>query len=57
MGVALSGRRRFLDAREVVAVAAEMKAVAKQTAGSAVAIDRRTSSSLTLPTPAVEHVD
>jgi diguanylate cyclase (GGDEF)-like protein len=42
IGVAMTGRRHYRDHREIVAVATEMKAVAKQTKGSAVAIDRRT---------------
>jgi diguanylate cyclase (GGDEF)-like protein len=41
IGVATSERRRFGDYREVVAIATEMKAVAKRTPGSAVAVDRR----------------
>jgi len=41
IGVAMTGRRRFRDHREIVAVATEMKAVAKGIPGSAVAIDRR----------------
>jgi GGDEF domain-containing protein len=42
IGVAVTGRRHYRDHREIVAVATEMKAVAKGIAGSAVAIDRRT---------------
>ncbi|MBV9098855.1 MAG: hypothetical protein JO079_12440, partial [Frankiaceae bacterium] len=42
IGVAMTGRRTFRDHREIVAVATEMKGVAKGTTGSAVAIDRRT---------------
>jgi diguanylate cyclase (GGDEF)-like protein len=42
IGVALTGRRHYRDHREIVAVATEMKAVAKGVPGSAVAIDRRT---------------
>jgi diguanylate cyclase (GGDEF)-like protein len=42
IGVATTERRRYNDHRDVVAVANEMKAVAKSRAGSAVAIDRRT---------------
>jgi diguanylate cyclase (GGDEF)-like protein len=42
IGVASTDRRRFTDHRDVVAVATEMKAVAKGRVGSAVAIDRRT---------------
>jgi CheY-like chemotaxis protein len=42
VGVALTGRRSYRDHREIVAVATEMKAVAKGVPGSAVAIDRRT---------------
>ena len=41
IGVAMTGRRQYRDHREIVAVATEMKAVAKQTRGSSVAIDRR----------------
>jgi hypothetical protein len=41
IGVALSDRRPFSDPREAVAVATEMKGVAKKTPGSAAAIDRR----------------
>jgi diguanylate cyclase (GGDEF)-like protein len=41
IGVAVSGRRQYADHREMVAVATEMKAVAKAKPGSAVAIDRR----------------
>jgi diguanylate cyclase (GGDEF)-like protein len=41
IGVALTGRRTFTDHREIVAVATEMKVVAKGQPGSAVAIDRR----------------
>jgi diguanylate cyclase (GGDEF)-like protein len=40
-GIASTERRRFSDHRQVVAVATEMKNVAKATPGSAVAIDRR----------------
>src|SRR5436305_10199350 len=42
IGVAMTGRRSYRDHREIVAVATEMKAVAKGIPGSAVAIDRRT---------------
>jgi DNA-binding response OmpR family regulator len=42
VGIALSGQRRIDDPRELAAVASEMKTVAKAEAGSAVAIDRRT---------------
>src|SRR4051794_29271432 len=42
IGVAMTGRRRYADYRAIVAVATEMKTVAKGHAGSAVAIDRRT---------------
>ena len=42
IGVAMTGRRTYRDHREIVAVATEMKSVAKGTPGSAVAIDRRT---------------
>jgi diguanylate cyclase (GGDEF)-like protein len=42
IGVATTERRRYTDHRDVVAVANEMKTVAKARAGSAVAIDRRT---------------
>ena len=41
IGVALSTQRRFVDHREVVATASEMKSVAKRTQGSMVAVDRR----------------
>jgi diguanylate cyclase (GGDEF)-like protein len=41
IGVATTERRRYEDHRDVVAVASEMKSVAKARAGSAVAIDRR----------------
>ncbi|HEY3506951.1 MAG TPA: response regulator [Actinocatenispora sp.] len=41
VGVASSRFRRYDDAREVVAVATEMKQVAKSHAGSYVAVDRR----------------
>jgi diguanylate cyclase (GGDEF)-like protein len=44
IGVALShGDRRFEDPREIIAVANEMKSVAKSQPGSFVAVDRRTS--------------
>jgi diguanylate cyclase (GGDEF)-like protein len=42
IGVATTERRHYTDHRDVVAVASEMKTVAKARAGSAVAIDRRT---------------
>jgi diguanylate cyclase (GGDEF)-like protein len=42
IGVASTERRQFTDHRDVVAVANEMKAVAKGRSGSIVAIDRRT---------------
>jgi PleD family two-component response regulator len=41
IGVASSRHRRFTDPREVVAVATEMKQVAKAQGGSHVAVDRR----------------
>ena len=42
IGVALSSRRpRFTDPREIIAVASEMKTVAKSQPGSFVAVDRR----------------
>jgi diguanylate cyclase (GGDEF)-like protein len=41
VGIAMSGRRSYRDHREVAAVATEMKAVAKATLGSAIAVDRR----------------
>ena len=41
IGVALSNNRNFADPREVVAVASEMKTVAKSQPGSYVAMDRR----------------
>jgi len=52
IGVAMTGRRRFRDHREIVAVATEMKAVAKGIPGSAVAIDRRTDQVTAAPTAA-----
>jgi diguanylate cyclase (GGDEF)-like protein len=54
IGVAMTGRRHYRDHREIVAVATEMKAVAKQTQGSAVAIDRRTDR---VPAPAAGGAD
>jgi diguanylate cyclase (GGDEF)-like protein len=42
IGVALSTSREYADPRELVAVASEMKTVAKKHKGSYVAIDRRT---------------
>jgi diguanylate cyclase (GGDEF)-like protein len=41
IGVALSTNRRYVDPREVVAAASEMKTVAKSQPGSYVAMDRR----------------
>jgi CheY-like chemotaxis protein len=41
VGVALSTQRAYTDHREVVAVASEMKSVAKRSPGSVVAVDRR----------------
>jgi diguanylate cyclase (GGDEF)-like protein len=41
-GIASTERRRYSDHRQIVAVATEMKNVAKATPGSAVAVDRRT---------------
>jgi diguanylate cyclase (GGDEF)-like protein len=41
IGVAMTGRRHYADHRAIVAVATEMKVVAKGQPGSAVAIDRR----------------
>ncbi|MDQ1644618.1 MAG: hypothetical protein QOJ50_802 [Cryptosporangiaceae bacterium] len=41
IGVALSTQRAYTDHREVVAVASEMKQVAKRSPGSVVAVDRR----------------
>ncbi len=41
VGVVTSVRRRFSDYREVVAIASEMKQLAKRTPGSVVAADRR----------------
>jgi diguanylate cyclase (GGDEF)-like protein len=52
IGVAVTGRRQFRDHREIVAVATEMKAVAKGIPGSAVAIDRRTDQVSVAPEPA-----
>jgi diguanylate cyclase (GGDEF)-like protein len=40
-GIASTERRRYSDHRQIVAVATEMKNVAKATPGSAVAVDRR----------------
>ena len=40
-GISSNERRRFSDHRQLVAVATEMKNVAKATPGSAVAVDRR----------------
>jgi hypothetical protein len=52
----MTGRRHYADYRAIVAVATEMKAVAKGQLGSAVAIDRRTdpveSPSTARPVPA-----
>lgn len=42
VGIATSTQRAFVDHREVVAVATEMKTVAKRSVGSSVAVDRRT---------------
>jgi diguanylate cyclase (GGDEF)-like protein len=42
IGVALSSRRKYGDPRELIAVASEMKTVAKGQPGSYVAVDRRT---------------
>ncbi len=42
IGIAMSGRNQYRDRRELVAIAAEMKSVAKQTEGSSIAVDRRT---------------
>src|SRR4051794_22234613 len=44
IGVAMTGRRHYADHRAIVAVATEMKVVAKGQPGSAVAIDRRVDS-------------
>jgi diguanylate cyclase (GGDEF)-like protein len=41
IGVALSSRRAYTDPRELIAVASEMKTVAKGQPGSYVAVDRR----------------
>jgi len=41
VGVALSTQRAFTEPRQVVAVASEMKSVAKKHSGSFVAVDRR----------------
>jgi diguanylate cyclase (GGDEF)-like protein len=46
IGVAMTGKRHYADHRAIVAVATEMKTVAKRQAGSAVAIDRRTDADL-----------
>lgn len=55
VGVALSTRRRYADPREVVAVANEMKQVAKRQPGSFVAYDRRRSASGFPPAAAADH--
>ena len=44
IGVALSSRRHYTDPRELIAVASEMKTVAKTQPGSFVAVDRRSGS-------------
>jgi len=44
IGVALSSRRHYVDPRELIAVASEMKTVAKTQPGSFVAVDRRSGS-------------
>lgn len=44
VGVATSEGRHFVDYREAVAIATEMKAVAKRSPGSALAVDRRRAS-------------
>jgi diguanylate cyclase (GGDEF)-like protein len=49
IGVAMTGRRHFADHRAIVAVATEMKVVAKGQSGSAVAIDRRVDPAPTAP--------
>src|SRR5947209_3892107 len=54
IGVAMTGRRHYRDHREIVAVATEMKAVAKGIPGSAVAIDRRTDQVPAPPAAAAE---
>ncbi len=41
VGVALSSHRTYTDPRQIVAVATEMKSVAKRRSGSFVAVDRR----------------
>ena len=46
IGVAVTGRRHYADHRAIVAVATEMKVVAKAKSGSAVAVDRRTDAEL-----------
>jgi diguanylate cyclase (GGDEF)-like protein len=46
IGVAMTGKRHYADHRAIVAVATEMKVVAKRQSGSAVAIDRRTDADL-----------
>jgi diguanylate cyclase (GGDEF)-like protein len=50
IGVAMTGRRHFADHRAIVAVATEMKVVAKGQPGSAVAVDRRVDPDPTPPT-------
>jgi diguanylate cyclase (GGDEF)-like protein len=55
VGVAVTGRRKFADHREMVAVAAEMKSVAKAAQGSAMAVDRRGGTGEAGPAQAGEH--
>lgn len=50
IGVATTERRHYTDHRDMVAVANEMKAVAKSRSGSVVAIDRRTDGEGARPT-------
>jgi diguanylate cyclase (GGDEF)-like protein len=53
VGIASSTQRTFTDPREVVAVATEMKQVAKGQPGSAVAVDRRAVDPANVDRPAV----
>jgi diguanylate cyclase (GGDEF)-like protein len=55
IGVATNERRAFTDHREVVAVATEMKTVAKGEPGSAIAVDRRADSAEELAAQQVLH--
>ena len=55
IGVAMTGRRTYADYRAIVAVATEMKTVAKGRPGSAVAIDRRTDPVSSPPAAPASH--